>query len=163
MAKAKFPLGHADWKEKKYLELLTGQLRVNASLVAMMDAIAGNRRLEGAIDVKSDLTGDPSKESSVKHDSTENDGARISPTESRTRNESTAKSDVTDDSTDKAKPGKKVRKLLCDICLAGVWALIFLLVADWIKIEAQSIWDGAKIVVIPVKEFLRILATFWIL
>jgi|SRR5229473_2582461 len=153
MAKAKFPLGHADWKEKKYLELLTGQLRVNASLVAMMDAI----------DVKSDLTGDPSKESSVKHDSTENDGARISPTESRTRNESIAKSNLTDDSIDKAKPGKKVRKLLCDICLAGVWALIFLLVADWIKIEAQSIWDGAKIVVIPVKEFLRILATFWIL
>jgi len=135
MAKGARRLGHADLKEKEYMELLTGQLGVITALVAKMDAITGNQRLADAIDVKSDVTRGPSKESSVKHDSTENGGAGISPIVSRTRNESITKSDLTNDSIDKAKPRNKVRKLVFDICLAGVWALIFLLVADSIKIE----------------------------
>ena len=163
MAKGAVRLGHADLKEQKYMELLAGQLGVIKALVAKMDAITGNQRLEDAIDVKSDVTRDPSEKSPVINKAIADGEDKTNSPGCRANNDSIAKGDVSNDSIGQAKPGIKVRKLVFDISLALFLALVCAFVADSIKTEAQSFWDGVKFVVVPVKEILSILATLWTL
>ena len=99
MAKGARRLGHAEQKEQKYMELLAEQLGVITALVAKMDAITSSQRLEDAIDVKSDVTRDLSEKSSVKNQPIAEDGAKTSSTGNQVKNDSTAKSNVTNDLT----------------------------------------------------------------
>jgi hypothetical protein len=162
MAKGASRLGHADLREQRYMELLAEQLRIIASLVAKMDAITGNRRPEDAIEAKSDVTRDLSEKSSVRNESIVSGGVENSSTYSRAKNDSIAQNDATNDLIDKVKPGKKFRKLVFDISIAGIWALFFALYAESIGTTVQSLlWNGIELVGFPVPEILRALAIIW--
>ncbi|SRR6266571_4986013 len=164
MAKGASRLGHAELKEKKYMELLARQLGIIDSLVASLDAVTGNRRPEDTIDAKSEATRGPSENCSLQNESIANDGAKTSPTGNQEKNVSIAKSDVTNDSIGKAHSRKRVRKIVFDIFLAAVWAYIFALYAESIRMTFQFLfWKGIEFVGFPVTEILRVLATFWIL